>query len=138
MDPYALSLLLWYFREYRRIAGLNMLTIRNDQMSVFSEASVKEFSDWTLVHLRKFFPKYRAASDYTLRELIEYGIARARVYRVTARREVCRYIDLMAVFGRDFDTDPQLPWAAEILQHPGFGATRIPRLMDSAQKHLRR
>ena len=37
--------------------------------------------------------------------MVQYGIKRAAVYGFTAKRDVCKYIDLMILFGRDFDTD---------------------------------
>ena len=119
----------------REAADTPMLTIRNEQMRLFSQEEVTKFEEGMIVHLRKFFPACRLASETTLRELIRYGIERARSYQITARRDVCKYVDLMTVLGRDFDVDERIPWASELL-HSERGATRMPRLMNAAQRYL--
>jgi hypothetical protein len=83
-----------------------MLTIRQAQFAVLSQLEVQKFEEWMLVHLKRFFPRQCAGGgDQRLREMVQYGIQRAAGYGVTAKRDVCKYIDLMIVFGRDFDTD---------------------------------
>lgn len=116
-----------------------MLTIRQEQFAVFSQLAVQKFEDWMLAHLRQFFPQQcRAAGESRLRETIQYGIQRAAVYDITSKRDVCKYIDLMIVFGRDFDTDKRFPWAAEILGKRRNPSAKIGALHEAAQQHLRR
>jgi hypothetical protein len=115
-----------------------MLTIRAAQFAVFSQLEVRKFEDWTLAHLRKFFPDRCAAlGEPQLREWIRYGIRRAAQYGVTARRDVCKYLDLMIVFGRDFDTDRLSGWAADILRRSGNSAARMQSLLRAAKLHLK-
>jgi len=93
-----------------------MLTLRPEQLQKFSDAAVKRFEDGMVVHLKKFFPEECAAlGEVKLRQLIQHGIVRARLYGVTGRRDVCNYIDIMLVFGANFDIDPNLPWARQLL-----------------------
>jgi len=114
-----------------------MLTIRKEQMAVFAQAEIKKFEDRVVIHLKKFFPgQCHALGESQLREVIRYGIKRAAAYGITAARDVCKYIDLMVVLGRDFDTDKELPWVGAILSiRPAPGA-RVSVLVKAANKHL--
>ena len=77
-----------------------MLTIRQAQLAVFSQLEVQKFEDWTLAHLQKFFPRQCATlGERQVRESIRHGVRRAAHYGITAKRDVCKYIDLMIVFG---------------------------------------
>ena len=116
-----------------------MLTIRTQQLAVFARAETKKFEDRLLIHLNRFFPKpSRALGEPKLRETIRHGIKRAASYGITAERDVYKYVDLMAVFGRDFDTDPRLPWAGETLRTRRNPTTKIQALFGSARRHLKR
>ena len=65
-------------------------------------------------HLGKFFPAACAAlGEEQVRRVVRYGIERAASHGVTRERGVCAWVDLMFTFGRDFDRDPDLPWASE-------------------------
>jgi hypothetical protein len=116
-----------------------VLTIRPEQLKIFSQAEVQEFEDWVLAHLRRFFPRQcDATGEWSLRSTIQYGIQRAAVYGITDRRDVCKYIDLMVVFGRDFDTDQRLSWAGEILKKPRPPRTKMTALFETSKEHLGR
>ena len=113
-----------------------MLTIRQEQMDALSRVALDNFGDRMVVHLKKCFPEScRALGELGTREAIRHGTERAGSYRLTAERDVCRYIDVMLAFGRDFDADPSLPWAAEILgdEGPAGPGDKMDRLVDEAQ-----
>src|SRR5438045_8647207 len=115
-----------------------MVTIRAAQMSIFSQLEVQKFEEWLLLHLKKFFPRqYKASSERQLRQTIQYGIKRAEAYDVKTRRDVCKYIDLMIVFGRDFDIDDRYPWAREILGRRRNSSAKMRAVLEAAQIHLR-
>jgi hypothetical protein len=115
-----------------------MLTIRQAQFDVFSKQEVDKFEKWMLAHLKKFFPaQCSSAGDACLRDLIQYGMKRAADHKFSARRDVCKYIDLMLVFGRDFDTDRRLPWAAETLRKSRDPEGKMCLLFGIAMNHLR-
>ena len=64
-----------------------------------------------VVHLNETFPeKCEALGDAKIRETVKYGIQRSASYGITSEGDVRKYIDLMLMFGLDFDQDPQLPW----------------------------
>jgi hypothetical protein len=115
-----------------------MLTIRPRQAAVFSQLEVQKFEDWMVLHLNRFFPEpCRAAGETEVRKLIRHGINRAAIHGFSAKREVCKYIDLMVVFGRHFDTDKRFPWAAEILGKKRAAAPKMHSLHHAATKHLK-
>ncbi len=56
-------------------------------------------------------------SDAVL-ETIEDGIARAAHHGFVRDVDVGRFVNLMLLLGDEFDVDPDVPWAAEILSRP--------------------
>jgi len=70
-----------------------MLTIRRQQLAVFSQDEVRNFEGWMLVHLRRFFPaQCAAAGDRGGREMAPHRIGRARVYGINPVA-MCKYIE---------------------------------------------
>jgi hypothetical protein len=115
----------------------NILTIRDTQMAAFSKAEVRKFEDWMFPHLRQFFlAQCQSLDEAKVRELIRHGMARAAIYGITIERDVCKYIDLMTVLGRDFDRDQRHAWANEILRLPDSPTARVNLLLRAAQRHL--
>ena len=116
-----------------------MLTIRKRQMAVFAQVEIRKFVDRMVVHLHKFFPKQcEAMGEPQLWETIGYGIKRAAAYGIMAERDVNKYIDLMVVFGPDFDTDKRFPWAGEILHRRKNPSQKMSALIQAGQRHLGR
>jgi hypothetical protein len=93
-----------------------MLVIRREQMEVFSSYMRDRLESRLAIHLERFFPDVcRQLGGSGVREAIRYGIERSGSYGMRSHQAVCKYLNLMFTFGRNFDTDPQHPWAAEIL-----------------------
>ena len=83
-------------------------------MNVLRQAGLEGFVDKMREHLSDTFPREtRELGQTALEETIWYGIGRAETHEVTSERDVCLYLGLMLVFGRDFDRE--LDWAREIL-----------------------
>lgn len=115
-----------------------MLTFRPAQVQAFDEATLKDFVKLMEQHLKKFFPQFcEAAGGAVVKDYIRYGVKRAVSYQITAKRDVSRYIDLMVSLGRDFDRDPDLSWAGEILRTCNSADTKIKVLLMNAEKHLK-
>ena len=94
-----------------------MLRIREEQYEELGKVSLKQFADSMVKHIREFFPEqYDALGEPIVRNVIEYGVERAEAHGFENEPDVSMYIDLMLLLGSNFDTDPQLPWAAETLQ----------------------
>lgn len=115
------------------------LIIRQAQMDVFSQVEVQKFEDWLVAHLKQFFPtQSQALSETPLREMIRHGIRRAANHGIKTERDVCKFIDLMIVFGRDFDTNGRYPWAHEILSREKEPFNKIQTLHAAAVTYLGR
>jgi hypothetical protein len=96
--------------------------VRNAQLQALGQVSARAFEDEMLMHLAAFSPPlYKAVKEDRLRETIRLGVARAAKYGFTQRGPVRLYLELMLLFGSDFDTDPQYPWAGQVLQDEAFG-----------------
>lgn len=104
-----------------------MLKMRPEQVEVFLAEKTKKFEERMLAHLIKCFPRQsEALGKPKIIETVHLGIERAAGYGIVAERDVCKYVDLMIVFGCDFDSDPKLPWASITLRNP--------KLQDPGQK----
>ena len=117
-----------------------MFKIRKEQLDALSQASLKGFEERMVVHLNKFFqPQCRPLGEVKVREWIHYGIQRAKSYGIISERDVCKYIDLMFAFGRDFDKDRNYSLALQILTDEEITdpTQRINKLFDTALERLR-
>lgn len=115
-----------------------MFVVRKEQLEAFSRASVKDFENRMVIHLRKFFPQQcDVLGEAKTREAVHFGIWKAKKYGIISEHDVCVYIDIMFTFGQDFDVDPALPWASKALKAKEMNpATKIEILYDSAMSHL--
>ena len=114
------------------------MRIRPEQMAVFAQNETEKFQDWIVEHLRRFFPEQcEAAGEQGLRRLVLDGIKCAAGYGIKSRRGVCKYIDLMVLLGREFETDQRFPAAANILRQPIPADTRIGSLVNYVTSVLR-
>jgi hypothetical protein len=97
-----------------------MLTIRKSQMEAFDRSSRARLEDDMVSHLGSFAPRHsQALGEAGVRRVIRSGMERSAAHGLTLRGPVRFYIELMFMLGSRFDTDPQLPWAAEALGEPG-------------------
>ena len=117
------------------------MVIRQEQMSAFQEDANADFENRMVVHLNKCFPaECQALQEAGVRKTIRYGIDQAAKYDVKAERDVCKYIDVMMVYGRDFDTREDLPWAPRILNDQVLrnSTARMDNLFVAAKEHQAR
>lgn len=93
-----------------------MLKIRNEQMDIFRKAALHAYEKDMVTHLYEFSPRHcDVIGEENVQKVIQLGIDRAKTYDFTMRGPLSFYIELMFMFGGFFDTDPQVPWAGEIL-----------------------
>ena len=114
----------------------SMLIIRDSQIQAMKEAI---FVRWLKEHVTSFFPERCAhLGDKGVGEDIQYGIARAKSYGFSDEADICRYVDVMFAFHRDFDKDDSLPWASDILSNADLAQPniRIELLTNAAVTHL--
>ncbi len=108
-------------------------TLRSAQLQAIRTARQQDFEDRMLDHLNQFFPRQcQTSGEPKIRALIREGIARAGKYSFRSEREICRFVDLMIVFGSRFDQDAS--WAEAIFSRPG--PDQLDQLLSAAQAHL--
>lgn len=116
-----------------------MLKIRREQIEVFEQAAIRNFEDRMVNHLREFTPRhFRILQEEDIRRVIRFGMERAQNHDLTSERSVRLYVEMMFMLGSHFDTDPQVPWAAEILNDKSIPdeVTRVDRLNDRAWDYV--
>ena len=93
-----------------------MLVIRKEQVDVLRDGMMKEFEDEMVAHLAQFSPPlYKVLKEEQTREAVRFGFKQADKYGFTLRGPIRLYLEMMLLFGSHFDSDPQYPWAREIL-----------------------
>ena len=106
-----------------------MITLRLDQMAALANAGVRSFERRAVTHLRSCLPQPQ--DDDVLLESVRAAISKAAGYGIRGELAVLRYLNAMWLLGPEFDTDPDLPWAADILRDPDFdGSTKMGILKD--------
>ena len=112
-----------------------MFKITAQQMTVLGSSSEIQTEDRALCHLQNCIPEVCAnLSEEELRTIIQWGRRRSRQYGIEKEYDFFRYLNLMFMFGFEFDNAPQYPWALRIsLVEKGssHGADRH-QLMDHA------
>ena len=93
-----------------------MLVIREEQTNVFQQAAGITFENQMVEYLTELSPKHcTILGDAQVRRVVRYGLERAESHGLTDTRSFSLYLALMLMLGSNFDADPQLPWAANIL-----------------------
>jgi len=112
-----------------------MFTIRKEMKDTFDADIRRRFENRMVEHGNRFFPQQcRELGEAGVRDWIRLGIARAGRYGIVAERDVCKYIDVMFVYGANFDSDSRYPWAAEILNAAPVNPThKTDRLFETAR-----
>ena len=111
-----------------------MFKIRKEQVGAFREESIRDFEQQMLDHLQRCFPeRWPALGEARARELIRAGIARAARHGIDSEGDVCKLVDLMLVFGADFDE--RCAWAKDIWSAPEL-ATPHAKLMALHRRAL--
>ncbi len=92
------------------------MIIRPDQMEEFANSNSPNFELAAMRHVQEQFPKHSIfLGEAGVRETVQYGRKQSAGYRLSTSNYVVLFIDLTLLIGRGFDTDPQLPWAADVL-----------------------
>jgi hypothetical protein len=112
------------------------MIIRKEQVEAFRTAAMRAFENEMVAHLAEFSPPlFKAIKEDQMRVAIRFGIARAAEYGITFQGPVRLYLELMLLFGSHFDSDPQYPWAAEILTDETPQMPRAQRLFEKTQDY---
>lgn len=105
----------------------------------FEQLWLTQFTERIHEHLRFYFElPCRVAGDACVRETIRLGVTRARRWGLTREASAQSYIDHMVMLGSNFDSDPQLPWAREILERKQPELVRMDSLHAQARDFMAR
>ena len=108
-------------------------------MEVFRQAALAAFEDEMVAHSRDFSPVLcEVIGEDKLRVALRSTMARAIGYGFTNRGPIRLCVEMMFLFGSAFDTDPQYPWATEILQAPGEQMGRAEQLFDQILEYQKK
>jgi len=93
-----------------------MLRLSPAQMQTLAHQAREHFIADMVIHLRTYFPAvaWLLTAD-ELRSHIITCIDRAAHYQLTSQQQVCRYLNVAAHYGWNFDSDPDLAWMQKIL-----------------------
>ncbi len=85
-----------------------MIKIRQEQMKMFENDALRHFEDEMVLHSKEFSPRLcEILGDDQLRIALRQVMNRADTYGFTNRGSIRLYIELMFLYGSNFDTDPQ-------------------------------
>ena len=105
-----------------------MLTLRPEQLQVFSQLVKDQFVKQMLTQLRQHFPAPTAdLEDEALKIIINQGIDTASQYNFKNENEVEGYLNLQFALGSEFDTTP---WAQRILTHQRYSPNKKIELLS--------
>jgi hypothetical protein len=112
-----------------------VLVIRHAQMDALARSAMEPFVENVIAHLRRVWPEECAAmGDEGLEAFVARGMARCERYGIETEYDVGRFCDLMLLLTPDFDEDPNIPWAQDILTSPGFdGRVKVDELMERTE-----
>lgn len=118
-----------------------MLVLRKEQVDQLQQAAKLRCADAILISLAGFPPPlFKTLEEEQRRAVIRFGMDRAEPHGLTSRDPVRLYLELMLLLGSQFDTDPQYPWAGQILAEPDQDAPmeRAERLYQRAMDYRER
>ena len=117
---------------------MSVLCIRDSQVTALESVAADGFVQRVMEAVREYWPDECLDLGEGLAEMVRHGIARGESHRIVSQRGLFRYVNLMFLLGRDFDADPALPWAREILDRGSFSEDRkMDALVDRARIHAR-
>ena len=125
--------------QYLERALLNARKLPVSTLSRSGDDRQISFGDYMLKLLYALFPeKYEAVGDPNTRQLIRQGYQTARGYYLTGEQGIAVYVSLMFMLGSGFDSDPQYPWAATVLNDASLTdpAKKGDLLHQEAKAHL--
>jgi hypothetical protein len=112
-----------------------MLVMRKEQIAVLARPTMERFEQRAVKHVEKYFPdQVRSLGAQPALEGVRRCLERALAWGLSTERELLGFVTLAFVFGRDFDTDPALPWASRVLGDDE-AETRMTRLQAHALAH---
>lgn len=116
-----------------------MLVVRDAQLLALGGSDRGRFTAAVEVHVRAHFrARCEALGPDEVRAAVAQGVARANARGLESERDVCRFVDLIFVFGWELD-DPEVhPWAARAFARGATSTERLESLFDAAVRRAHR
>lgn len=115
-----------------------MLRVREEQLRLLEADARAGFLERLVRHFRRTWPEKAQALGGNLRPFLDNGLERAWGYGLTREVDVVRFINLMFVWGPDFDVSPGCRWAWQILHDPTLsGPVKVHQLVHRTSQELR-
>lgn len=93
-----------------------MFQLRAEQTERLRTAALRRFEDEMVGHCAEFSPRlFEIIGADQMRVAVRQALERARTYGLSFRGPMRLYVELMLLFGSDFDTDPQYQALAVLL-----------------------
>jgi hypothetical protein len=112
--------------------------IRTEQIEALSANAGSQFELQMCEHLAEFAPlESKMLGRERMRAFVREGMKRAAAHKFTQRGPVRFYLDLLVLFGWEFDNDSQFPWAAAVVgdHSPADQMERAERLHAGCVKY---
>ncbi len=114
-----------------------MFTISPAQMNAYEQDAALRFEDEMVAHSRSFSPKLTTVlGESQLRVALRQAMNRAEKYGFTLRGPIRLYIELMFLYGSEFDTDPQYPDIGKELNATDDQMARAERIWQSVVEFI--
>jgi hypothetical protein len=93
-----------------------MFRIRSEHLDAMKESYERGFEAEALAHLRTMLAdRTESLSDENLLRRVRSGANRAAFYGLETEQEIMSFIDASFFLGEEFDVDPGLAWARQLL-----------------------
>jgi hypothetical protein len=93
-----------------------MLKIRTEQLDALEADLLRRFEERAIEHLRMHFHDLtQLFSDEQLRQRIRECTVRSKRYGLSSEQEIMCFADTTFLLGNDFDLDPAISWARDLL-----------------------
>ena len=93
-----------------------MLTVRQESVEAVQQGRIAEANQCLVEYAQKRFPSvFKPQHASRSLKLVEQVRAKAAGFKITREDNVATMLDLVTMYGLDFD---QSPWAADVLKNP--------------------
>ena len=124
-----------------RLRGDRPFILRREQLDVLAEVyTAQKFEERLVEHLRQTWPEECAElGEIRLRRRVLDGVCKATEYGFSEESHVSRFMNLIFLWGDDFDSDDDRPRVREILHSKALSArNKITQLIILAEDELER
>ncbi|MBK1694021.1 hypothetical protein CKO09_04630 [Chromatium weissei] len=114
-----------------------MLIIRAEQLAAFQQAATTSFENKLFAHIQTATPILSAKmGETTLRLEIQQAMKNAAQYELTERAAIRLFVELRFLLGSAFESDPQYPWIASILNNKEMSQTKkVKQLYEKVENY---